>query len=42
LLIGCESDKRGIERQEFFTENDIRFIDSIGFDHIRILQLKKI
>src|SRR5687768_660321 len=31
-----QSDKRGIERERFFTEKDIRFIDSIGFDHIRI------
>ncbi len=31
-----QSEKRGIEREQFFTEKDIRFIDSIGFDHIRI------
>jgi endoglucanase len=31
-----QSDKRGLERASFFTEKDIIFIDSVGFDHIRI------
>jgi endoglucanase len=31
-----QSDKRGVERQDFFTEQDILFIDSVGFDHIRL------
>lgn len=31
-----QSKQRGEERKTFFTEKDIRFIDSVGFDHIRI------
>ena len=31
-----QSDRRGAERAAFFTERDIRFIDSAGFDHIRL------
>jgi len=27
---------RGEERESFFVEDDIRFIDSIGYDHIRL------
>ena len=31
-----QSNARGEAREKFFTEKDIRFIDSIGFDHIRL------
>jgi endoglucanase len=31
-----QSDQRGEERAKFITEKDIRFIDSVGFDHIRL------
>ncbi|MBA4055607.1 MAG: glycosyl hydrolase family 5, partial [Marivirga sp.] len=31
-----QSQRRGAERAGFFTQKDIRFIDSIGFDHIRL------
>jgi len=31
-----QSDRRGAERAVFFTEKDVRFIDSAGFDHIRL------
>ena len=31
-----QSDKRGNERATFFTQKDILFIDSVGFDHIRL------
>ena len=31
-----QSDRRGGERASFFTEKDIKFIDSAGFDHIRL------
>jgi endoglucanase len=31
-----QSDRRGVERANFFTQNDIAFIDSAGFDHIRL------
>ncbi len=31
-----QSKQRGRERENFFTEKDVRFIDSVGFDHIRI------
>src|SRR5688572_4596587 len=31
-----QSDRRGEERAAFFTHNDIAFIDSVGFDHIRL------
>ncbi len=31
-----QSERRGEERAHFFTEADIRFIDSAGFDHIRL------
>jgi endoglucanase len=31
-----QSKNRGEERQKFILEKDIRFIDSLGFDHIRL------
>ena len=31
-----QSNRRGNERASFFTEKDIAFIDSAGFDHIRL------
>ena len=31
-----QSERRGKEREEFFTEKDVEFIASIGYDHIRI------
>jgi endoglucanase len=31
-----QSDRRGNERAAFFTQRDIEFIDSAGFDHIRL------
>jgi len=31
-----QSRKRGEERQKFITEKDIQFIDSLGFDHVRL------
>ena len=31
-----QSERRGNERATFFTEKDIHFIDSVGFDHIRL------
>jgi endoglucanase len=31
-----QSKQRGEERQRFIQERDIRFIDSVGFDHIRL------
>jgi endoglucanase len=31
-----QSERRGEEREKFFTEKDVRFIDSVGFDHIRM------
>jgi endoglucanase len=31
-----QSDRRGAERAGFFTQKDIAFIDSAGFDHIRL------
>lgn len=31
-----QSDKRGDERKAFFTQKDVSFIDSVGFDHIRL------
>jgi endoglucanase len=31
-----QSNRRGEERKVFFTEKDIRYIDSLGFDHIRL------
>lgn len=31
-----QSTRRGDERAAFFTEKDILFIDSVGFDHIRL------
>jgi endoglucanase len=31
-----QSEKRGEERATFFTQKDIRFIDSVGFDHSRL------
>jgi endoglucanase len=31
-----QSDRRGVERATFFTQKDIAFIDSAGFDHIRL------
>ncbi len=30
-----QSQRRGPEREVFFTEKDVKFIDSCGFDHIR-------
>src|SRR5688572_5680642 len=31
-----QSSRRGEERVSFFTKTDIAFIDSVGFDHIRL------
>ncbi len=31
-----QSGRRGDERAAFFTEKDVRYIDSLGFDHIRL------
>lgn len=31
-----QSQRRGSERGTFFTEKDVKFIDSCGFDHIRL------
>ena len=31
-----QSEDRGDERAAFFTRQDVRFIDSVGFDHIRL------
>ena len=31
-----QSERRGDERESFITEKDIKFIDSLGFDHIRL------
>jgi len=31
-----QSEQRGEARQKFITEKDIRFIDSLGFDHVRL------
>jgi endoglucanase len=31
-----QSRRRGEERAVFFTERDVKFIDSLGFDHIRL------
>ena len=31
-----QSEQRGEARQKFITEKDIRYIDSLGFDHIRL------
>lgn len=31
-----QSQRRGEERKNFFTENDVEYIKSLGFDHIRI------
>lgn len=31
-----QSQRRGAERESFFTEKDVKFIDSCGFDHIRL------
>ncbi len=31
-----QSDRRGEERKAFFTENDVKFIAGIGYDHIRL------
>lgn len=31
-----QSDRRGDERAKFFTQKDVAFIDSVGFDHIRL------
>lgn len=31
-----QSSRRGAERGKFFTQKDIQFIDSVGFDHIRL------
>ena len=31
-----QSQRRGAERAAFITERDIKFIDSVGFDHVRL------
>ncbi|NMH88355.1 glycoside hydrolase family 5 protein [Flavivirga algicola] len=31
-----QSDRRGIEREQFFTKSDVKKIASMGFDHIRL------
>jgi endoglucanase len=31
-----QSNRRGQERAVFFTEKDVKYIDSLGFDHIRL------
>lgn len=31
-----QSDRRGAEREAFFTREDVQLIDSLGFDHIRL------
>jgi endoglucanase len=31
-----QSKQRGVDRAEYFTQKDIQFIDSAGFDHIRL------
>jgi endoglucanase len=31
-----QSELRGAEREAIITEKDIRFIDSVGFDHVRL------
>ncbi len=31
-----QSDRRGLERENFFTRKDVALIDSLGFDHIRL------
>ncbi|MEO6329707.1 MAG: glycoside hydrolase family 5 protein [Ginsengibacter sp.] len=31
-----QSGKRGIERENYFTEKDVKYLAGIGFDHIRI------
>ena len=31
-----QSDRRGEDREKFFTQRDIELIDSMGFDHIRL------
>lgn len=31
-----QSQRRGEERAAFFTEKDVKYIDSLGFDHIRL------
>lgn len=31
-----QSDRRGAEREAFFTRADVQLIDSLGFDHIRL------
>lgn len=31
-----QSSARGEQRERFFTEKDVRYIDSLGFDHIRL------
>jgi endoglucanase len=31
-----QSERRGEERRKFITEKDIRYIDSLGFDHVRL------
>jgi endoglucanase len=31
-----QSEARSAERESFFTEKDVRFIDSVGFDHLRL------
>src|SRR5688500_20134476 len=31
-----QSDARGIDRKNFFTEKDVKYLAGLGFDHIRI------
>ena len=31
-----QSNKRGMERQNYFTEKDVKYLADLGFDHIRI------
>lgn len=31
-----QSDRRGEERRDFFQQKDVNYIDSLGFDHLRI------
>lgn len=31
-----QSNKRGVERKNYFTEKDVRYLAGLGFDHIRI------
>lgn len=31
-----QSDRRGDARREFFTQDDVRYLAGLGFDHLRI------